>query len=143
MTIARITFAGQIKKAEPKTAGGKQLIEVSICKKQKGRAGSEDTFLWLRISCWEPAEFQVSKLVKGAFIAGSGDLSTRAWTDKDGKNQVSLEVRCGSFDFEDETLGDRTEAAPGIAPAQRRPAAVAGGPVPEDAPFAICQFQGA
>lgn len=123
MTIARITFAGQIKKAEPKTAGGKQLVEVSICKKQKGRNGAEDTFLWLRISCWEPAEFQTSKLVKGAFIAGSGDLSTRAWTDKDGKNQVSLEVRCGSFDFEVETLADRTEAAPDIATVQRRHAA--------------------
>ena len=132
MTIARITFAGQIKKSEPKNVGGKPLIEVSICKKQKGRNGAEDTFLWLRISCWEPAEFQVSKLVKGAFIAGSGDLSTRAWTDKDGKNQVSLELRCGSFDFEVETLADRTEAAPDIAPAPRRPAAVA---VDPEAPF--------
>jgi single-stranded DNA-binding protein len=118
MTLARISFAGQIKKAEPKTAGGKTLIEVSVCKKQKGRNGAEDTFLWLRVNCWEPAEFQLERLVKGAFIAGSGDLSTRAWTDKDGKNQVSLEVRCSSFDFEVETGADR-EAAPAPRPASR------------------------
>jgi len=112
MTLARIFFAGQIKKAEPKTAGGKTLIEVSICKKQKGRNGAEDTFLWLRVNCWEPAEFQAGRLVKGSFIAGSGDLSTRAWTDKEGKNQVSLEVRCSSFDFEVEAGSEREQEVP-------------------------------
>lgn len=139
MTIARISFAGQIKKAEHKTAAGKPLVEVSVCKKQKGRAGAEDTFLWMRINCWEPAEFQVSKLVKGAFIAGSGDLSIRAFTDKDGKNQVSLEVRCGSFDFEVEGLEDREPAAP----AQPRPIAPMGGGEIDPPPFAICQYLGA
>lgn len=118
MPIARLTFAGEIKKSEHKIVGGKPLVEASICRKQKGRDGAEDTFMWLRIAIWSPAEFQTAKLVKGAFIAGSGELSTRAFTDKDGKNQVSLEVRCTSFDVE-VIGGEQRDDAP---PAPRRPA---------------------
>ena len=99
MTILRLTFAGQIKKAEHKTINGKALAEVSICKKQKGRNGADDTFCWVKASIWEPAEFQIAKLVKGAFIAGSGEFSSRSYDGKDGK-ATSLECRCSSFDVE-------------------------------------------
>lgn len=100
MTILRIHFAGQIMKAEHKDAGGKPLCEVSVCKKHKGRNGAEDTYTWLRVSLWEPAEFQKPKLVKGAFIAGSGDLQLRSYTAKDGSKGSSLECRSTSFDVE-------------------------------------------
>lgn len=135
MTIARLTFSGSIKKVEHKNVGGKALAEVSICKKQKGRNGAEDTFLWVRVNCWEPAEFQISKLVKGAFIAGTGDLSTRAFTDSAGKNQVSLEVRCGSFDFEVEAVTESTAPVATSAPAPRRPAPVATAIGDDEPPF--------
>ncbi len=100
MTIMRMVFAGQIKRADHKEVGGKKLVECSICRKQKGRNGAEDTFAWLRISVWEPPEFMMPRLVKDAFIAGSGEFSLRSYDDKDGKHKTSAEVRCSSFDVE-------------------------------------------
>jgi single-stranded DNA-binding protein len=99
MTIMRVSFAGTIMKAEHKQAGTKPICEVSLCKKHKGRNGAEDSFTWLRVSLWEPAEFQVAKLVKGNFIAGSGDLQLRSFEHK-GEKRQSLECRCTSFDVE-------------------------------------------
>jgi single-stranded DNA-binding protein len=93
-------FAGEIKKAEHKMAGDKPLCEVSLCRKHKGSNGAEATFTWLRVCLWQPAEFQTGKLVKGAFIAGSGDVELRSYTAKDGTKGHSLECRCTSFDVE-------------------------------------------
>jgi single-stranded DNA-binding protein len=100
VTLLRISFAGEIKKAEHKTAGDKPLVEASICRKHKGRNGAEDTYTWLRVTIWQPADFQAPKLVKGAFIAGTGDVELRSYVDKDGKPGKSLECRCTSFDVE-------------------------------------------
>lgn len=126
MTVLRMTFAGEVKKADHKEVGGKKLVELSICKKNRGKAGEEDHFTWLRISLWEPADFQTPKLVKGAFIAGSGDATLRGYTDKDGHEKSSLECRCGSFDVEVTGANVATEspaprparaAAPSVSPA--------------------------
>lgn len=99
MTILKAQFAGEIKKADHKEVGGKKLVEVSICKKNRGKQGDPDTFTWLKVAIWEPADFQVPKLVKGAFIAGSGDMTLRSYEGKDGKAS-SLECRATSFDVE-------------------------------------------
>lgn len=97
--IFRISFAGQITKADVKQISEKTLVEVSLCKKHKGRNGGEDTFTWLRVNVWEPADFQLPKLVKGSFIAGSGDFQLRSY-EKDGQKGTSAECRCSSFDVE-------------------------------------------
>ena len=99
MTIFKAQFAGEIKKADTKSIGGKTLVEVSICKKNRTKDGEPEAFTWLRIGIWEPAAFQLPKLVKGAFIAGSGDMTLRSYEGKDGKAS-SLECRCTSFDVE-------------------------------------------
>lgn len=97
--ILRMSFAGLITKADVKQIGEKTLVEVSLCKKHKGRNGGEDTFTWLRVNIWEPADFQLPKLVKGSFIAGSGDFQLRSY-EKDGQKGASAECRCTSFDIE-------------------------------------------
>lgn len=99
MTIMRIHFAGQIMKAEHKQAGPKNICDVSLCKKHKGRDGGEDTFTWLRATIWEPPEWMAPRLVKGSFIAGSGELQLRSFEHK-GEKRQSLECRCTSFDIE-------------------------------------------
>lgn len=99
MSIFRMQFAGEIKKADHKQVANKSMIEVSLCKKHKGRNGGEDTFTWIRATIWEPADFQIAKLVKGAFIAGSGEFQHRSY-EKDGKVGHSCDVRCTSFDIE-------------------------------------------
>jgi single-stranded DNA-binding protein len=99
MTILKAQFAGEIKKADTKNIGGKTLVEVSICKKNRTKDSEPEAFTWLRVGIWEPAAFQLPKLVKGAFIAGCGDMTLRSYEGKDGKAS-SLECRCTSFDVE-------------------------------------------
>jgi hypothetical protein len=94
----RLSFAGEIKKADHKMAGDKPIVEISLCKKFKER-DAEDSFTWIRITLWQPAEFQVAKLVKGSFIAGSGEFKLRSYM-KDGVKGHSVEVRCSSYDIE-------------------------------------------
>ena len=116
MTIMRLTFAGTITKAEPKMAGDKPIVEVSLCKKHKSKG--EDTFTWIRVTIWQPAEFQVAKLVKGNFIAGHGDVQLRSY-EHNGEKRSSLEVRCTSFDVEvaaQEVRGETAAAAPSRSP---------------------------
>jgi single-stranded DNA-binding protein len=128
MTILKLNYAGRIHKAEHKTAGDKQICEVSICKKVPARGKDEERFDWVRVTIWGPPEWAVPKLAKGNYISGSGDLTMRPY-EKDGVKKNSLEVRCGSFDFEVEELAVRTETPADVAPvaAPRRPAPVAGG----------------
>ena len=97
--ILKLQFAGIINKVEVKTVGGKTLAEISLCKKNYAKEGAEPTFTWLRVGLWEPKEWQVAKLVKGAFVAGSGDFSLRSY-EKDGVKHESAECRCTSFDVE-------------------------------------------
>lgn len=111
MTLLRMFFSGQIKKAEHREAGGKPLVEVSICRKHKGRNGAEDSYTWAKVTIWEPADFQVARFVKGSLISGSGDVQLRGYTAKDGTKAHSLEVRCSSYDVE-------VEDGPGEKPAQ-------------------------
>lgn len=106
-------------------AGDKPIIEVSLCRKQKGRNNEPDTFCWIRVTIWQPPEF-MSRLVKGSWVAGSGEMTTRSY-EKDGEKRTSIEIRCGSYDVE---IGD---SAPGDAVVQQaqalvtRPTATGGG----------------
>lgn len=135
MTIFKLQFAGEIKKAEHKTAAGKQLVEVSLCKANRKKEGEQDTFTWIRVTIWEPADFQAPKLIKGSFIAGSGDMTHRSYM-KDGQKGHAIELSCRSFDIEvaagngdAPTRTDRPAAKP------TRPAAPPPAPFDEEPPF--------
>jgi single-stranded DNA-binding protein len=87
------------------------------------------------------AEWLIRDGKKGSLVGCAGTFRVRKW-EKDGKAGAGTDIQCQTAKILDrEEVGD-TETTQ--APAPRRPAPVAaGGPVPEDAPFAICQFQGA
>lgn len=124
MPILRVQFSGEARKVEHKTIGGKSAVEIQLCKKNYAKQGDEPTFTWLRVTVWEPKEFQ--QFHEGGFVSGSGELSMRSFMNKDGVKQQSLECRCTSFDIE---TPRGVEAAPvaAAAPAPRRPAPAAGG----------------
>lgn len=144
MTLLRLAFAGQIKKAEHKTAAGKTLVEVSVCRKNKTKDGEPEAWTWVRASIWEPAEFQIGKLAVGNFIAGSGEMVLRSYTDKSGAKGVSCEVSCRSFDIEVATTAEEKaeqwpqRPARPAAPVQNAPAAGAG---ESDVPFARSEWE--
>ena len=115
MTIMRLQFAGFIQKAEHKTAGAKSLVEMSICRKNYAKDGEEATFTWCKIVLWEPPSWMAPRLVKGAFIAGSGEMTLRSYAKSDGSKGVSCDVRCTSYDIECGTPRDaQTEPTPGM-----------------------------
>ncbi len=139
MTTLRLFFAGQIKKAETRMAGDTPILELSVCKKNYAKPGVEPTFTWINCTIFKPADFQVQKCIKGAFVAGCGEFTLRSYEGKDGK-AVSADVRCGSFDVE---CGSEADAAPAPAatprrapPVHRTAPAPSGGSVPDDVPFA-------
>ncbi len=92
---------------------------MSICKKNRTKENEKEAFTWIRCTIWEPADFQVAKLFKDAFIAGSGEMTLRSYTDKDGKDRVSCEVSCRSFDVE--VAGPQAAAADAAPAAPSKP----------------------
>lgn len=122
MTILKLQFAGKIHKAEHKQAGDKSICEVSICKKVPAKGQDAERFDWVRITIWTPPDWAIARLAKGNYISGSGEMTMRPY-EKDGVKKYSLEVRCGSYDFEVEELAERGESAPQADPPPRRPVA--------------------
>lgn len=142
MSLFRLIFAGQIKKAEHKDAGGKPIVEVSICRKNRTKEGQPDAFTWVRVTIWSPAAFQAPKLVKGAFIAGSGEMIARSY-EKDGVKGTSIEVSCQSFDIEVSDGNDGQASQPEadgvkrtVVAQTKKAAPAAGGGSDLDVPFA-------
>ena len=120
MTVFRLGFAGEIKRIEFRTVGQDQVAEFSICKKNKTKDGEEESFTWATISLWKPASFQLPRLVKGAFVAGSGEFHLRSYVDKTGLKRQSAECRCTSYDVE---IAGHNEAASALAPVAQPPRA--------------------
>jgi single-stranded DNA-binding protein len=111
MSILRLIFAGQVKRAEAKQAGAKQVLELSICKTHKAKTGEIDpTYTWARITVWEPQPWQIERAVVSSMVAGIGDAQLRSYTKKDGTSDRSLEVRCTSFDLEVQGDGQAAQA---------------------------------
>jgi len=134
--ILKLQFAGTVNKVEIKQAGTKQLAEISLCKKNYAKEGTEATFTWIRISLWEPKDFQLAKLVKGAFVAGSGEFSLRSY-EKDGVKHQSAECRCGSFDIEvaEVVATPASLGAPTPAPRTTQPTSGGGAKDDSEPPF--------
>jgi single-stranded DNA-binding protein len=119
MSMLRLIFAGQVKRAEAKQAGAKPVLELSICRQHKAKTGEEPTYTWARITVWEPQPWQIERAVVGSMVAGCGDVQLRGYVKKDGTHDRSLDVRCTSFDLEVQGDGQAREETP--APVQRAP----------------------
>ncbi len=154
MSLLRLIFAGEIKRAETKQVGGKTLVEFSICKKNYTKEGVEPTYTWIKAQCWEAPEWLAIKLVKGAFVAGSGDMTARSYAKQDGTKGHDIEVRCSSYDLElpyADKSGDRSpdpqpQTAPHAHTGRAEPkvnvrmsppgtSKLLGGSVPDEVPF--------
>jgi hypothetical protein len=127
-------MSGVVKNVRHFTAGDKPAVEFSMCLKNRTKANEEPTFTWARGIVWEPPEWM--KIEKGTELtADNGQVTLRSYTDKDGKEKVSLDAKFSSYDIQIHGQKHGEEAAP--APAPRRPAAPSGGGGdPDEVPFA-------
>jgi len=122
-SLAKIILVGNLgRDAELKyTPSGAAVLEFSLAVNERSgdrNAGGQETTTWFRINVWgKQAETLKQYLVKGKQVYIDGRLRVREYTDRDGKNRTSLEVRADQIQL----LGGRGEGM------DRGP----GGPPPE------------
>ena len=135
MTMLKLQFAGTIKKVETRNAAGKTIAAVQICKKVAGRDVEPGTFTWIRVTVWEPKDWQ--RMVVGGFISGCGDFTSRSYEKTDGTKGTALEVRCSSFDIE--LPDDRAKGVPATVsepkPVAPPPTTIANSVATDEPPF--------
>lgn len=93
--------------------------------------GQNKSAVWVNIACFgKLAElYQGFDLKKGASVAGSGELSNREYTTKDGEKRTSLEVNLNSL----VNIGGRPSGETAERPGANQPAT--GGFEDDDIPF--------
>jgi single-strand DNA-binding protein len=76
------------------TSGAKPTPIGSFNVAVKSGYGQSESTTWVTCNLWgERAEKLQSYLTKGQQVAVSGELNNRKWTDKEGNERYSLEVR--------------------------------------------------
>lgn len=89
------------------TNNGKAVCSFCVAVK-----GVQDTSYFIDCTAWEARAENIAKYFhKGDKIGIAGMLTTRTWTDSDGKNRKATEVLINSFDF----CTEKKEAT-GVAP---------------------------
>lgn len=97
------------------TSDGKAVTTLSIATSY-GKGDNEVTE-WHRAVAWEKAAEVIDQYVKkGHLIYIEGPLSTRKWTDKDGNDRYTTEIRVMNFSLIGKTVRDDDEEE------ERRPA---------------------
>lgn len=86
-----ITVAGQLgKDSELKTVGQDQVLSFSVADGQ----GKDKPTIWWRCQLWGKRATSLQQyLTKGQAVTVSGSVSQRTYTDKDGQEKTSQEIR--------------------------------------------------
>lgn len=112
--------------AEVKQVGDSKVIEFSVAHNERKRDPNTGDFVketvWVRCSLWrrEDQSTNVANyLTKGTAVYVEGDLKTRAYTDREGNQRASIDVRVrnleligGSSQGEDQEVASSTQTHP-------------------------------
>lgn len=103
-----ITVAGQLgKDSELKQVGQDQVLSFSVADSQ----GREKAAIWWRCQLWGKRATSLQQyLVKGTAVTISGSVSQRTYTDKDGQEKTSQEIRVNDVALQGSKREDRQEA---------------------------------
>ncbi len=138
MTQLRLTMSGIVKNVRHFNAGTKPAVEFSMCLKNRPTKDADGkevvSFTWARGIVWEPPEWMV--IEKGTELTAlNGQATLRSYTDKDGKDKVSLDAKFSSFDIQIHGKKAEGAAEDKPAPAPRKPAVAPADPPDEQPPF--------
>jgi single-strand DNA-binding protein len=103
------------------TPNGRPVCEFSIAVNRiTGRAEErQEQTDWYRVSCWQGlAERAQQMITKGRLVYVEGRFTPRTYTDREGKERLSLDISANDFQMLD-PRPDRGQMA-GDAPAQAR-----------------------
>lgn len=100
MSMAQLTLIGNVGR-DPElsyTPTGVPVTKFSVAVSRK--VGDKETTEWYNCTAWRGlAEMLNKSLTKGRQVFVQGDFSTRPYTTRDGKQNVSLDVSITSFQF--------------------------------------------
>jgi single-strand DNA-binding protein len=103
------SFSGLVRLAgepESKDVGGTNLINVSLA--STTGFGAKKATTWIRGNFWGDRWLKVATfLKKGSLVWVEGEISLRDYTNKDGLEKQSLELRVNSLDL----TGDKKDGA--------------------------------
>jgi single-strand DNA-binding protein len=131
-----ITVAGQLgKDSELKQIGQDQVLSFSVADSQ----GREKPTIWWNCQLWGKRATSLQQyLTKGQAVTVTGTISQRTYTDKNGQERISTDVRVNDVALQ----GGKRDEAPKQAAPQRQQAKPsspqqAGGfeDFPDDVPF--------
>jgi len=93
------------------TAAGDAIANLSVATseswKDKNTGEKKEQTEWHRCSCFgKLAEICSQYLKKGSQVYVEGSMRTRKWTDKDGQERYTTEIRCDDMKM----LGSRSES---------------------------------
>lgn len=101
----------------------------------KSGYGDREKTTWFRVAIFgKRAEGKLKDyLVKGQGVFVSGELSSREWEDKDGKQRTSLEVNANTVDLGERPSGGGQQSGSAGRPQASRPQS--GEELDDDIPF--------
>lgn len=129
--MIRAIIAGNVgRDAQTKPAGQSTVTEFTVASSRKGRDGTEST-TWVRCSLWgRRGEALARYLAKGSQVTCCGELTARAYADRNGQPAVGLDMRVDDVALQG---APRTQQAPAYAP-QQAPRQYQAAPAPQQAP---------
>ena len=118
-----ITVAGQLgKDSELKQVGQDQVLSFSVADNQNRTVlgqGREKPTIWWNCQLWGKRATSLQQyLTKGQSVTVTGSVSQRTYTDKNGVEKISTDVRVNDVALQ----GGKRDEAPQQAAPQRQPA---------------------
>ena len=114
-------------------------FSIATTEKWKDKSGEmKESTEWHRISAFgKTAEVCGEYLRKGSSVYIEGRIQTRKWTDKDGNDRYTTEIRCDRMQMlGGKSQGDTPQREPAASkPAESKPAAGGFDDMPDDIPF--------
>ena len=127
-----LTVAGQLgKDSELKQIGQDQVLSFSVADSQ----GREKPTIWWNCQLWGKRATSLQQyLTKGQSVTVTGSVSQRTYTDKNGVEKISTDVRVNDVALQG---GKRDEAPRQAAPQRQQAQKPHGGfdDMPDDIPF--------
>lgn len=110
------TFSGNVGKASDirYTQNGDAVLQFSLA--VRSGFGKNENTVWVACNLWgKRAESLSPYIQKGSQVVVSGELNNRKWTNKEGQDQLSLEVRVNEITL----VGGKSETSDARQPNRR------------------------
>jgi len=130
-SVSKIVIIGNVGR-DPElrmTPNGRPVCEFSVAvNRVTGRSDGGDRQEqtdWYRVSCWSQlAERAQQMITKGRLVFVEGRFTPRTYTDREGKERLSLDISANDFQMLDPrpdraAMGDTAQAAPRAAEGEK------------------------